>query len=39
MSRFLEKHDGNKNDEQDNGAQIRACTQIFCRRFAQVRRA
>ena len=27
MSRFLEKQNGNKNDEQDDGAQIRACTQ------------
>ena len=27
MSRFLEKQDGNKNDEQDDGAKIRACTQ------------
>jgi hypothetical protein len=39
MSRFLEKQNGSKNDEQDNSAQIRACTQEFCRRFAQSRRA
>ena len=37
MSKFLEKHNGNKNDEQDDGAQICACTQIFLRRFAQAR--
>jgi hypothetical protein len=39
MSKFLEKQDGNKNDGQDDGAQIRACTQILCRRFAQAVRA
>jgi hypothetical protein len=39
MSRFLEKQDGNKNDGQDDGAQIRARTQIFCHRFSQASRA
>jgi hypothetical protein len=39
MSRILEKQDGNKNDEQDDGAQSRAGTQEFCRRFPQASRA